>query len=193
MKTLLTLVFVVLLTPSLNMAQEHTPRAPRPTTTAPVAETWIRYHSPAGRYTVLLPAQPTLTTQESATADGVKFTQYLANSASPTAVCLTGYFDQVPGSVFNFDNARDGMVRAIKGTLQKESAISLGGSSGRELLVSANLDGTDATFRVRLYHVGTRIYVLQFISEARLESPQIVREANKYFDSFSVDVSPEQD
>jgi len=134
---------------------------------------------------VLLPKKPTLTTQEAATADGVKFVQYMANSTYDSGVCLTGYFDQVQGTVFNFDNARDGMVKAVKGTLSREAPISLDGYEGREFLVAANLSGTDALFRVRIYKVQMRIYVLQFISEKASESEALVRDSRKYLDSFT--------
>ena len=179
MKPLVNIAFFIAATTSLAAAQEHTPRprptpAPTPVASSRVSEpagSWIRYESPEGRYSILMPAQPKLTTQQATSADGIPFTQYLANSTSPTAVTITSYFDQLPGSTFNFDNARDGMVKAINGTLQKESAISLGGASGLELLVLANLEGTDAIFRVRIYHVKTRIFVLQFISERWGEGP----------------------
>ena len=196
MRILFALLFLLLLTPVAALSQEHTSRPPRtepppprvePSAprTQPVPGSWIRYESSAGRFSVLLPGQPKLSTQESATADGVKFTQYLSNASSATAVCLTGYFDQVAGTVFNFDTARDGMVNAIKGSLLWEKAISLGVHTGREFQVAANLDGTDAIFRVRIYQAHTRIYVLQFISEKKYEGPEIVRDSKKYLDSFT--------
>jgi hypothetical protein len=160
------------------------------TRTEPAAGSWIRHESPAGRYRVLLPVEPTLSSQEAATADGVKFTQYLSNATSQTAVCLTGYFDQVPGTVFNFDQARDGMLSAIKGTLLWEKSISLDGHNGREFQIAAHLEATQMVFRVRIYHVQTRVYILQFISEKRFESPEIVRDSVKYFDSFTPYMAP---
>ena len=196
MRTPFATLLLLLSTPVVCLSQEHTPRPPRtepapPRTeplqprTEPVPGSWIKYDSTAGRFSVLLPGQPKLSTQESATADGVKFTQYLSNASSATAVCLTGYFDQVPGTVFNFDQARDGMVKAVKGSMLWEKAISLGVHTGREFQIVANLDGTDAMFRVRIYQVQTRIFVLQFISEKKYEGLEIVKESKKYLDSFT--------
>ena len=206
MRTLITFLLLLLVTPMLCRSQEHTkpPRseptpvrteppirtAPVTTRTEPAPGSWIRYESPAGRYRILLPVQPTLTTEEAATADGVRFPQYLANATSPTEVCLTAYFDQVAGTVFNFDQARDGMVKAIPGTLLWEKSISLDGHHGREFQIAAKVEATDMIFRIRIYQVQTRIYVLQFISEKRLESPEIVRDSQKYFDSFTPYMAP---
>jgi hypothetical protein len=191
MRIYLSLVFVLFFVPVIGVSQEHTQPASRPEPPPPAARpqpeagSWIRYESTAGRYSVLLPKQPVLTTQEATTADGVKFPQYMANATYDSAVCLTGYFDQVTGTVFNFDNARDGMVQAVKGALSREAPISLDGYEGREFVVTANLNGLDALFRVRIYKVQTRIYVLQFISERRSESEALIRDSKKYFDSFT--------
>jgi len=182
MRIYLSLVFLLLFLPIISLGQEHTKPAAR---TEPAPDSWIHYESAEGRYSVLLPKKPNLTTQEATTADGVKFPQYMANSTYGAAVCLTGYFDQITGTVFNFDNARDGMVKAVKGSLSREAPISLDGYEGREFLVTANLNGTDALFRVRIYKVQTRIYVLQFISEKGSESEALVKDSRKYFDSFT--------
>src|ERR1700687_5864200 len=79
---------------------------------------WIKYNSPEGRYSILLPGEPKLSTQEGTTKEGQKFPQYLAASPdSSDALCMVGYFDVAAGLTFSFDNGRDGMVAAIKGTL----------------------------------------------------------------------------
>lgn len=195
MRNYLSLVFLLFL-PAITLGQEHTRPAARTEPSPPVVRTevppgsWIHYQSTEGRYSVLLPKSPTFTTQEATTADGVKFPQYMANSTYESGVCLTGYFDQVQGTVFSFDNARDGMVKAVKGTLSREAPISLDGYEGREFLVSANLSGTDALFRVRIYKVQMRIYVLQFISEKASESEALVKDSRKYFDSFTPVTEP---
>ena len=50
---------------------------------------WIKYDSPEGGYSVLLPGQPNLTTQEAATANGEKFPQYMASASDAGAVFLS--------------------------------------------------------------------------------------------------------
>jgi hypothetical protein len=49
---------------------------------------WIKYTSPEGRYSVSLPAQPNLSTQEATAADGQKFPQYLASVVEPGDVAF---------------------------------------------------------------------------------------------------------
>ncbi len=149
---------------------------------------WIKYSSAEGRYTVSLPAQPTLSTQEATTADGQKFPQYLAAVTEPGDVAyMTGYFDYVPGTIFSADAARDGMVKRVNGILLSEKTISLGGYPGRELRVSAKPDGgTEYIIRARFYETEKRVYVLQFIVPKSLESDVTEVKGIKYFDSFQV-------
>jgi len=148
---------------------------------------WIKYTSPEGRYSVMLPAQPTLGTQESATADGTKVTHYRATVAEVNRLYLIGYFHHAPGTTYSFDNARDGMVAVVKGTLISESVISLAGYPGRELKISGKgREGTELLIRLRLYDVDNRVYILQFIIPELEESSTNAENSVKFFDSFQV-------
>jgi hypothetical protein len=160
---------------------------------------WIAYTSPEGRYSVLLPSQPTLSTQESTAANGEKFPQYLASVvATGDVVFMIAYFDTMPGTVFSADAARDGMVKAIKGTLISENAISLGGYSGRELKVLTTptppppaegakpAEPVEYIVRARFYEAEKRVYVIQLISPKSIEHGASAANATKYFDSFQV-------
>ena len=160
---------------------------------------WIKYSSPEGRYSVSLPAQPNLSTQEATTADGQKFPQYLASvTEAGDVVFLTGYFDSVPGTIVSADAARDGMVKQINGTLINETALSLGNYPGRGFKVlakapaGASAEGekpaepVDYIVHARFYEVDKRVYVLQVIFPKSLESEAINARATKYFDSFQV-------
>jgi hypothetical protein len=160
---------------------------------------WIKYTSPEGRYSVSLPAQPNLSTQEATAADGQKFPQYLASVVEPGDVAfMIGYFDSVPGTIFSADAARDGMVKRVNGTLISETAISLGGYPGRELKVLTTpapaqpaegekpAEAIEYIVRARFYEAGKRVYVLQFIFPKSLEGDALAAKATKYFDSFQV-------
>jgi hypothetical protein len=149
---------------------------------------WIKYNSPEGRYSILFPGEPKLSTQEGTTKDGQKFPQYLAASPdSSEALCMVGYFDVAPGLTFSFDDGRNGMVNAIKGILISEKAISIGGYTGRELKISATgEDGTDYIVRARFYQAGSRVYVVQLIVAKSAEGPVADAKSVKYFNSFQV-------
>lgn len=161
------------------------------------AANWITYTSPEGRYNVSLPQQPKVTTQESTTADGEKFPQYLASVAEADGVVfMLGYFDVMPGSVFKADVARDSMVKSVAGRLIGESAISLGGYPGHDFKVALKLPAAaaageppsekDYIDRARIYEADKRIYILQVIFPKALESDALTARVTKYFDSFQV-------
>ena len=160
---------------------------------------WIKYTAPEGRYSVSLPAQPSLSTQQATSATGEKFPQYLAAVVEPGDVAFViGYFDSVPGTIFSADAARDGMVKQINGTLISETAISLGDYPGRELKIVTTpaaakpaegekaAKGLEYIVRARFYEADKRVYVLQLIFPKSLESDALTAKATKYFDSFQV-------
>src|SRR6185503_4490286 len=148
--------------------------------------TWINYTSAEGRYSVALPSQPEVASQESTTPGGTKLTQYKATVVKESTVFMVGYFDYVPGTTFSLDKARDGMVSGVKGTLLSESVISLAGSPGRELKVVTNTEGTEFVMRARVFDLDRRVYVLQFIVPKSDEDSTSATNAAKYFDSFKV-------
>lgn len=148
---------------------------------------WINYTSAEGHYAVSLPSTPVVGTQESATAEGTKFTQYKATLVDGNTVFMIGYFDHVPGTVFSLDKARDGMLAALKGTLLSENSISIGGNPGRELKVLTKGDGgTEYLLRTRYYDVDKRVYVIQIIYSKADDDALVAARATKYFDSFQI-------
>ena len=149
---------------------------------------WIKYNSPEGRYSILMPGEPRTSSQEGTASTGEKFPQYIAASQdSSGAVCMVGYFDAVAGMTFSFDTARDGMVNAVHGTLISEKPIHLGDYLGRELKISATgADGVEYIVYARFYQAGPRIYVVQLIVAKSAEGPAVDAKRAKYFDSFQV-------
>lgn len=148
---------------------------------------WIKYDSTEGRYNVSLPSQPTLKTQEATSASGEKLMQYMASATDADSAYVIGYFDYLPGTTFSFDKARDGMIANVKGTLLKQSSISLGGYPGIEFEVSADANGTEYLIWARGYDIDKRVYILQFLFSKSLDQDPAVRaRGNKYFDSFHV-------
>ena len=147
---------------------------------------WVKYTSVEGRYSVLLPKEPKLDSQEATAATGEKFTQYMAQTNDSDSFYWLGYFDYTPSMTFSLDDARNGAIENVKGALVSEEAISLGGYPGRELKVSAKNAGVDILMRVRFYDVGRRVYILQHIFQKSTDSPAIAQKTAKFFDSFKV-------
>jgi hypothetical protein len=137
------------------------------------SDDWIKYDSKEGRYSVMLPAQPTVSSQEASSSDGVKFTQYKAGVFHSDVAYMIGYFDYAGEMTFTFDKARDGMVAGVNGTLVRESN-------------ARDETGLEYDMRARLFDIGRRIYVLQFITSRSADVGMADVKAAKYFDSFQV-------
>jgi hypothetical protein len=150
------------------------------------ATEWVKYDSKEGRYSVLVPGKPELTSQEGTVPTGEKVVQYMAKVADSNGLYLVGYFDVLPGNTYSLDKGRDGMVSAVNGTLLSEDAISLGGYAGRELKVAAKNSDYELVVRVRLYEIGGRVYILQHAFLKAADTPALAEKTTKFFDSFKV-------
>ena len=195
-----TIAIITLLVSSVaTFAQEHKeqtappvrpPQTQTPAQSQPGAS-GLRYTSAEGRYTILLPTQPNLSSQQVNAPDGTPMTQYMAMASSNTGMMMVAYFDYPGDVVFSLDKARDGMVNSIQGTLLDEHAMSLGGAPGRQLRISARTEqGMEFIDRARFYDVKPRIYVLQCITPKSLDSAAIAEKCEQFFDSFRVRSTP---
>lgn len=145
---------------------------------------WIKYDSPKGRYSVLVPGEPRLSRQEILTSSGKKVTQYRATASESNFAVFVGYYDYASAMRYSLNQARGGIVASL-GTLLSESEISLGGHPGLEMNISAKRpDGTEFLVRVRIYDVDRRVYVLQFIIPRSEDNDVSAQKATRYFDSF---------
>jgi hypothetical protein len=171
-------ILLLLVSPVLTAGVQH-------------SDAWFKYDSKEGRYSVLVPKEPTLSTETTTAATGEKLPQYVALSTEGSSVFYVSYSDLLSDMTFSFDNARDGMLAAGKGTLVSESSISLGGFPGREMRVlMKGPNEVEYIDRVRFYHVGMRIYLLQyFFLKSEDGSALVTAKAEKFFDSFKVDTS----
>jgi hypothetical protein len=147
---------------------------------------WVKYTSHEGRYSVLIPQQPTLKEQEATASTGETFTQYMAQTSDADSYYMLSYFDYTSNMAFSLDKGRDGMVNAVNGTIISEQAITLGGQPGRDLKVSATTKGIDLIIRARIYNIGTRVYVLQHMFTKASDTPALAAKTTRYFNSFKV-------
>ena len=179
-RTLLVLVFILSSLAGLR-AQEHenTTRPDRP------APKWFTYTSAEGRYSVALSEQPKLTSQNITAASGDKLIQYMASAPVGVGIVMVGYFDYPTTVVFSLDEASNGMVKSLQGTLLGEESISLGGSPGRQIKIGAKTgSGTDFIDRARFYDVSRRIYVLQCLFPKSDDGERTAQTCDQFFDSF---------
>lgn len=170
-------VLFLLISPVLILAIQH-------------SDEWIKYTSKEGRYSVQLPAQPSVDSQEATSASGEKFTQYKATLSSGKAIYMIGYFDYPPTTVFAFDTARDRMMEGVKATLLSERSISLGGAPGREVRLLTKILGVEYLMVAKFYDIDRRVYVVQFITP-KSDETGVEEKAARYFDSFQVVKAPQ--
>jgi hypothetical protein len=152
---------------------------------------WINFSSPEGRFSVLLPAQPTFESnpgeiegkdaKTGATLPGkVRFTSNLYMSRGSGEAYLVGWADYEAG--FKFDTQgeiaanRDNFVNGIKAQLVSQRKITLGGNPGLEF--TAKKDAMN--IQARVYIFGRRPYILVAMS-----ADPAVPNADKFFTSFT--------
>jgi hypothetical protein len=177
MKKIIYAFAVLLILHVAGFSQEHSQEVER----------WLRYSSPEGRYTILMPEAPKLSSQETIGGDGSKLTQYLATFSRSNSVFIAAYFDRASTSTFALDKARDGMLNKVNGALVSETPITLGNYAGLEFKAVAKTGtGEEYVVRARVYDIDYRVYVLQFIVARAGESPAAVNEGIKFLDSFAV-------
>ena len=181
-------IFALLILVSTTFAQDHrerTPPPPGPTPPPIQPQTQpLRYNSPEGRYSIMFPSQPKLSTQNMTDASGQPYVQYMAMASDADTLLMVAYFDYGSGIVFSLDKARDGMVQALGGTLLDEQSISLGGAPGRQLKIAGTTQGIEFIDRVRFFDVNRRIYVLQCMAQRRADGPTSAERCEQFFDSF---------
>lgn len=150
-----------------------------------------RYTSPQGRYSILLPKEPSVSSQQISAPDGSPIPQYLAMVADGMGMLMIGYFDYASDVTFSLDKGRDGMIKSINGTLLDEHSMSLGGAPGRQVRIVAKTEqGLEFIDRARFYDVKPRVYVLQCIFPKSMDSAAIAERCDQFFDSFRVRTTP---
>jgi len=155
--------------------------------TACTKSTATIYEPPDGAFTVTFPGKPeTETTQATSLAFGV-VTVHMATFQQGQKAYQAMWTDYPVGSFANadaqasLDQARDGVIQGVQGTLLGEERISLGTYSGRSFRISAA--GGRATLTCRMYQVGDRAYMLQVVTPKEdAFSPSIAR----FLDSFTL-------
>ena len=150
---------------------------------------WVKHTSVEGRYNVLLPKEPKLSTQEGTAATGEKMSQYMAQVSDADSLYSLAYFDYGTGMTFSLDKALNGVVESVQGTLLSQQAISLSGYAGREFRVAAKHQNMDILLRGRVYDIGGRVYILQHLFKKVDDVPRIAAKTTRFFDSFKVTAS----
>jgi hypothetical protein len=182
MKTL-RLIAVGLLLVTGAAAQDHR-QGPVSAPTPPQVGLYV---SDEGRYSVMFPSEPKLSSQTTTGPSGEPLIQRLAMASDGGMAFMIGYFDYGSGVIFSLDKARDGMLENVKGTLLDEQSIILAGFPGRQFKFQARTDaGLEFIDRARIYDVKPRVYVVQCLAQKSQDGPVPVGKCERFFDSFRV-------
>ncbi|HEY8224803.1 MAG TPA: hypothetical protein VIG25_05955 [Pyrinomonadaceae bacterium] len=196
MKSMLAVTFVVALLSLSVSAQEHsrpsstpsTPRTtntPRPSTSPsnlPDTGGWVRFTSPEGRFTVLMPETPT-DKQSVEQSEHGPFTTHLFIVRDTQSVYLIGWVDYDPN--FNFNRSleleanRDNFVKGVSATLLTTKTLEIDGYPALEF----TCETPDRIFKSRVYMVGRRPYQI-VIGSPKGQDDSI--SLNRFFGSFKI-------
>lgn len=141
-----------------------------------------------GKFSVMTPVSLKETVQAVDTAVG-SVDIHLFIGEKGNSAYMVGYSDY-PAEIIEqsdpaamLDGARDGAVSNISGTLISETAITLDGNPGRELVITAKVDDSDADVKARIYMVGNRLYQVLVIGVKGEVTPE---DADAFLQSFKL-------
>ena len=169
-------------------AQEHSSRPSSTPSTTPAPATapndsgWVRFTSPDGHFSVLMPEIPQDKSETVDSAHG-PYTTHLFIVRDTTSVYLIGWVDYDPSFNFNrqaeLEANRDNFVNGIKAKLVTTRPTVVNGYSGLEFTAETE----DRVFKSRVFLVGRRPYQIVIGSPKDMDDTAIV---SKFFNSFKV-------
>lgn len=144
------------------------------------AQDWIKFNSPDGKFSVLIPAEPTSQTDSSTTYPSYITKMFISKGNNEFFVI--GWVDYESGYNFNAQSEleanRDNFIKGINGTLVSTKDIKFQGYQAIEFVAqSGNFYWTSKVFMV-----GRRPYQLLVGSGTGKASEN----ENKFYDSFSI-------
>jgi len=188
MKRFLALAIITLgISFTLN-AQEHSNRPPStPSNTPAPAKTpddtgWVKFTSPEGHFSVLMPETPQDKSETVDSAHG-PYTTHLFIVRDTTSVYLIGWVDYDPSFNFNrqaeLEANRDNFVKGISATLVSTRPTVVDGYSGLDFTAET----ADRIFKSRVFLVGRRPYQIVIGSPKGFDDTALT---DRFFSSFKV-------
>src|ERR1044072_8826935 len=171
-------------------AQEHSNRPPSSSTpsSTPAPSNaadnggWVKFTSPNGRFSVLMPEIPPEKTETTDSANG-PYTTHLFVVRDTTSVYLIGWVDYDPSFNFNrqaeLEANRDNFVKGIKAALLSSKATTIDGYNAVEFTAET----TDRIFKSRVFLVGRRPYQIVIGSPKGMDDTALVE---RFFNSFKI-------
>ena len=148
---------------------------------------WVRFTSPKGLFSVLLPHEAKLEAQPDSTPEAIAHQRF--NDFENGYGFVMESFENAPASDPEkyLEGTRDGIVNVTKGTLISETKLSLDGHPGREVAMSfKNENGVVIFSRTRIYLVGTNLFSLSYVWRNDLDAEAASKMGEKYFSSLKI-------
>ncbi|HWF89956.1 MAG TPA: hypothetical protein VN659_14020 [Pyrinomonadaceae bacterium] len=169
-------------------AQEHSTRPPStPSNTPAPARTpddsgWVKFTSPEGHFSVLMPETPQDKAETVDSAHG-PYTTHLFVVKDTSSVYLIGWVDYDPSFNFNrqaeLEANRDNFVKGINATLVSTRPTTIEGYPGLEFVAETG----DRVFKSRVFLVGRRPYQIVIGSPKGFDDTATT---DRFFSSFKV-------
>ena len=157
-------------------------------TTKQSSDSWIRFESRVGQFTVLLPEMPSQKLEAQQSSAG-PYTTHLFTAKLKDTVFVVGWVDYDKKFKFAAQNElnanRDNFIKGIKGTLVNSKNATFNGYQSLEFTAETS----DTIYRSRVLIVGHRPYhVMTGTTKGIDDSANITR----FFESFKITQPPTQ-
>ncbi|MEP6569879.1 MAG: hypothetical protein ABJC10_08905 [Acidobacteriota bacterium] len=148
---------------------------------------WVKFTSPKGLFSLVAPHELKPESENESTHDTVPHTRF--NDFEGGYGFVFEYFENIPASDPEeyLDVTRDGIVKAIKGTVVGENKLNLDGHAGREITMSITTDNGAVVFsRTRFYLVGTNMFSLSYVWRKDMDTELAAKTGEKFFSSLKI-------
>jgi hypothetical protein len=169
-------------TPSPRYSPGGTPKTP--------TSSGLTYNSPDGRFGITLPPGFSAFTSQQKTQPTAAgpIELYILQSENTRGACVLGYSDFPEGSFVGrtpkkmLEDGRDGALRNINATLEKQEDLTVQGKTGLAIYGSTSQGGKDIYVRFHFILDKPRAYQVGYLAynRADLDKPEV----QAYFDSF---------
>ena len=179
-------------TPTAGGGTTSSPRSsPGRTSSSPTAS-GTAYNSPDGRFSIALPAgfSPFTAQKTSSPTPAGPIDLNILQSENSQGACVVGYSD-FPDASFEgrtpkkmLEDGRDGALRNINATLEKQEDITVQGKTGLDIYGSTAQAGKNIYVRFQFILDKPRAYQIGYLAynRADLDKPEV----QAYFDSFRI-------
>lgn len=161
------------------------------TSSSPTASGTV-YNDPAGRFTVTLPSgfKPFTAQKQSQPTPAGPIDLNILQSETLQGACVLGFSDFPEASFVGrspkkmLEDGRDGALRNINATLEKQKDITLQGKTGLDIYGSTTSGGKNVYVRFQFILDKPRAYQVGYLAYNRddLDKPEV----QAYFDSFRI-------